>query len=62
LRADILAPEAEDLTRTCLPRIFDLRLDRFIETGRDEKREELFTLISLGFSLDEALAELNIQR
>jgi len=60
--ADSLTPEAEELARTCLRRIFELRLDKFIETSRDEKRDELFTLISLGYSLDEALAELNVQR
>jgi hypothetical protein len=59
--SESLTPEAEELARTCLRRILEVRLDRFIETARDDRRDALFTVMSLGYTLEEAAAELRIE-
>jgi hypothetical protein len=58
--AENLTPEAEGLCRRCFRTILELGLDQFMEKDKKGRREELFTLLALGYSLQQARSELNI--
>lgn len=62
LLADTLTPEAEHLARTCIKRIFEEHLDTFFQTAKNETRDQFFTLMSLGYTQEEALRAVNVRR
>lgn len=58
--AESYTPLAEDLCRRSLRRILELGLLEFVKSDRQGMRGQLFVLLALGYSLDEAASELQI--
>src|ERR1051325_1583236 len=59
--SESLTPQAQQLCRRSFRRLLELNLADFVRGDRSGKRDQLFTLLALGYSLAEAATEMNIQ-
>lgn len=55
-----LTPEAEMLCRRAFRRFLEKGLADFVKRDRSGKRDQFFTMLTLGYSIDEVVQELKI--